>query len=328
MAKILVGTCSWTDPTLLAANFYPNEANTPERRLQYYARNFNLVEVDSTYYSMPTERNSRLWVERTPEDFTFDIKAFRLFTQHPTKIQAFPNDIGRLMPAMGKTYVYYRDIADETRNVLWQRFNEAVLPLDSAGKLGVVLFQFPEWFFPGRTSREHILQCKHNLPQFRLAIEFRNAAWLEENRRQETFGFLKDNNLAYVNVDEPQGFRSSVPPIAGATSDIAVIRFHGRNSNNWERKAITVVERFKYLYSDQELGEWLPKIAELSAKAKQLHVLFNNCYADWGVRNARDIDRLMGSQPSLFPDYATPAKKELPGQLPPIHDDYAAMNKI
>lgn len=309
MAEMLVGVCSWTDPTLLATDFYPREASTAEKRLQHYARNFSLVEVDSTYYSMLTESTARLWVERTPEDFTFDVKAFRLFTQHPAQLQALPKDVTALLPPTDKANVYYRDIPEDVRDLLWQRFSDGLLPLDSAGKLGVVLFQFPEWFFPGKGSIAHLIECKQKLPQYRLAVEFRNGAWLSESRRQETLDFLRENDLVYVSVDEPQGFRSSVPPVAEATSDIAVVRFHGRNNDNWERKGITVAERFKYLYKDEELGEWLPKLAELASKAKQLHILFNNCYADYGVRNARDIDRLIRSQPSLFPDYAKAPKK-------------------
>jgi len=185
-----------------------------------------------------------------------------------------------------------------------------LLPLDSAGKLGIVLLQFPPWFYPGKGSEKHLVECKQNLPQYRLAIEFRNGAWLSESRRRETFDFLRQNDFIYVCVDEPQGFRSSAPSVAQATSEIGVVRFHGRNKDNWEKKGISVVERFKYLYSDEELGEWLPKLAELASKVTRLHILFNNCYGDYGVRNARDIDRLIRSQPYLFPDYLKPPKKE------------------
>ncbi|MCK4331816.1 MAG: DUF72 domain-containing protein, partial [Dehalococcoidia bacterium] len=155
MTNILIGTCSWTDPTLLATDFYPSEANDAEKRLQYYAHHFPVVEVDSTYYSMPAERTARLWVERTPQDFTFNIKAFSLFTQHPTKLQALPKDVRALIPPLEKANLYYRDVPEDVRGMLWRRFSEALLPLDSAGKLGVVLFQFPEWFLPGKGSEKH-----------------------------------------------------------------------------------------------------------------------------------------------------------------------------
>lgn len=310
MGEILIGTCSWTDPTLLAADFYPKEVNTAEKRLQYYTSYFSLVEVDSTYYSMLTQNTAQLWVERTPQDFTFDVKAFSLFTQHPTKLQSVPKDLRSLIPPTNKSTLYYRDIPENVRVLLWQRFNEALLPLDSAGRLGTILFQFPEWFIPGKASNEHLIECKRNLPQYRLAIEFRNSAWLSESRRRETLDFLKQNNLIYVCVDEPQGFRSSVPPIVGATSDIGIVRFHGKNRDNWNKKGISVAERFKYLYSEDELSEWLPRLAKLASGVKQLHILFNNCYGDYGIRNARDMARLLRSQLSLFPDYIKiPIKK-------------------
>jgi len=314
MAEIRIGTCSWTDPTLLATDFYPREANTAEKRLQHYADHFRLVEIDSTYYSMLAQRTATLWVERTPQDFIFNVKAFRLFTQHPTKLEALPKDVRALIPPLEKANVYYRDVPEDVRSLLWQRFNEALLPLDSAGKLGVILFQFPPWFFPGEASSRHLAECKQNLPQYRLAIEFRNAAWLSENRARETVGFLKENDFVYVCVDEPQGLKSSTPPVVEVTSDIGVVRFHGRNKDIWEKKGISAVERFRYLYSDEELSEWLPRLAELASEVRQLHVLFNNCYGDYGIRNARDIDRLMRSQPSLFPDYLkAPGKEPKPG---------------
>lgn len=312
MASILIGTCSWTDPTLLATRFYPSYASTAEARLRYYAQNFNLVEVDSTYYSMLAESTAKLWCQRTPDNFTFDIKAFSLFTQHPTQVPSLPKDI---QTALGRTNLrtprlYYRDLPSEIRNELWDRFSQALLPLDSAGKLGVVLFQFPQWFYPREDNREYIIQCQQRLLQYRLAIEFRNGAWLREGETARTLSLLKDNNLAYVSVDEPQGFRSSVPPLAEATSDIGLVRFHGRNKENWEKKGITVAERFRYLYNEDELREWLPKLGGLASQTKQLHVLFNNCHGDYGVRNARDMAGLIRSRPSLFPDLAEAKKKE------------------
>ena len=303
MGRILVGTSSWTDPTLLESGFYPENANTPEKRLLYYASRYSLVEVDSTYYGMPAEKTARLWVERTPRDFVFDIKAFSLFTNHPTQLRVLPKDLRDMVPARDKRSLYYRDIPEETRGQLWERFASALLPLDSAGKLGMVLFQFPEWFLPGRRSWDHILECRDNLPQYRIAVEFRNGLWLSDNRRKETFGTLRDNGLVYVVVDEPQGFRSSVPPVLEATADTAVVRFHGHNRENWERKGITAAERYRYLYGGEELEEWLPRLAKLSSQVKEMHVLFNNCYRDYGLKNASDIDRLMQSQQGMFPDY-------------------------
>ena len=191
---------------------------------------------------------------------------------------------------MSKRKVYLEDIAlDEA----WRRFERALLPLDSAGKLGVVLFQFPPWFSAGDEPRRYILTCRARLPQYRIAVEFRHSSWLNEENAVRTLNFLRDNDLPLVCVDEPQGFRSSLPPMAEATADIGVIRFHGRNSETWEKGGISVAERFNYLYSEAELGEWLPRISRLSAVTRQLHVLFNNCYQDKAVTNGRQMKLML-----------------------------------
>ena len=298
MAKIRVGTCSWTDPTLLSSGrFYPDSARSAEARLQYYASQFNMVEVDSGYYALPNERNSYLWAERTPDDFVFDFKAFRIFTQHPTPISSLPKNIRNELTTelQEKKNLYYRDLPAELVDELWQRFETALLPLDTVGKLGVVLFQFPPWFYPGSQQLDYIEMCKEKLRQFRLAAEFRNNVWLSEKNRASTFDFLRRNDLPFVCVDEPQGFKSSVPPVAEVTSDLGLIRFHGRNSETWEKKGIGPAERFNYLYTEAELQPWASKIAQISQQTSEMHVLFNNCYQDKAVVNARQMCFMLGS---------------------------------
>jgi uncharacterized protein YecE (DUF72 family) len=296
MGEILVGTCSWTDPTLIrSGRFYPAEAKSAEARLQFYASQFRLVEVDSTYYAMPNEATARLWVERTGADFTFDLKTFRLFTMHPTPLVSLPKDIREALPkyTAEKKNIYQKDLPPEVINELWSRFERALLPLDSAGKLGTVLFQFPPWYLPGDEQRDYILTCKQKLPQYRIAVEFRHNSWVNEKNKERTITFLRDNNLPYVCVDEPQGFKSSVPAITQATSDIALVRFHGRNRATWEKQGITTAERFNYLYSENELKEWVPRINYLAEKTQQCHVLFNNCHEDKAVSNARQIKLML-----------------------------------
>jgi uncharacterized protein YecE (DUF72 family) len=296
MGDILVGTCSWTDRTLIeSGRFYPEWARSAESRLQYYGSQFPIVEVDSTYYALANERTSGLWVERTSDSFLFDIKTFRLFTQHPTPQSALPKDIRQALPAelTEKNNLYSRDLTEELRDELWNRFERALLPLDSAGRLGVVLFQFPPWFYPGNEQREYILSCKERLPQYRIAVEFRHNSWLNEKNVDRTLSFLRENDLPYVCVDEPQGFKSSMPPLAEATSEIGLVRFHGRNREVWEKKGISATERFNYLYTEKELKEWVPRIEELASKTRQLHVLFNNCYADKAVVNAGQMKMMV-----------------------------------
>jgi uncharacterized protein YecE (DUF72 family) len=298
MAKIRVGTCSWTDPTLLSSGrFYPDSARSAEARLQYYASQFNTVEVDSSYYALPNERNSYLWTERTPDDFVFNFKVFRIFTHHPTPVSALPKSIRNELTTelQEKKNLYYRDLPAELVDELWQRFESALLPLDTVGKLGVVLFQFPPWFYPGSEQLDYIETGKAKLQQYRLAIEFRNNVWLSEKNRAATFDFLSRNDLPFVCVDEPQGFKSSVPPVAEVTSDVGLVRFHGRNSQTWEKKGIGPAERFNYLYTEEELQPWASKITEISKQTSEMHVLFNNCYQDKAVVNARQMCFMLGS---------------------------------
>jgi len=304
MARIRVGTCSWTDPTLLSCGrFYPHSARSAEARLHYYSSQFDLVEVDSSYYSLPSERTGYLWAQRTGDNFTFDVKAFRLFTQHPTPLDSLPKDLRQeLTPALPqKANLYYSDMPGELVNELWRRFEMSLLPLDTVGKLGIVLFQFPPWFYPSQQQLDYILFCKDRLPQYRLAIEFRNNVWLNDRNRSNTIDFLRRNALPFVCVDEPQGFKSSVPPVSEVTADIGLVRFHGRNTGTWEKKGISTVERFNYLYSEEELKPWATKIAGMASQTAETHVLFNNCHQDKAVVNARQMCFLLGSQGDTRP---------------------------
>ena len=296
-ARILVGTCSWADKTLVDSGWYPATAKTPEDRLRFYAEQFPIVEVDATYYGLPSERNAALWVDRTPDDFVFDIKSYALFTHHPAALRSLPKDLREALPSarQEKRNLYYRDAPPGVRDELWARFNSALLPLDSAGKLGTVLFQFPPWFLPGRDSSDYILEAKERLGQYTIAVEFRNNLWLSERNQERTLKLLADNAIPYVCVDEPQGFRSSVPPVVAATAPVALVRMHGRNHETWEKKGIGAAERFDYLYSEEELEEWLPRVRQLAEGAREVHVLMNNCRNDYAVRNARQLAGQLGA---------------------------------
>ena len=272
--NLFLGTCSWTDKSLVDSGlFYPPSVKTPEERLRFYASQFPVVEVDSSYYGMPSERNSALWVERTPDPFLFHFKAFSPFTHHPTPPRALPKDMREALPQalQQRRSLYLRDLSGELIVELWARFESALLPLDSAGKLGLVLLQFPRWFLPGSDSLGHIQECRRRLPQYRLAVEFRNASWLSDRNRERALRFLEEHRLAFVAVDEPQGFQSSVPPVAVATSDVAYVRFHGRNADTWEKRGATASDRFDYYYTDRELQEWVPRVRSLQAQAREVH---------------------------------------------------------
>src|SRR3990172_9381284 len=164
----------------------------------------------------------------------------------------------------------------------------------AAGKLGAVLFQFPPWFHPSPENLDYIGQCRDRLASYRLAVEFRVGAWLDDGHREDTLRFLREHGLTLACVDEPQGFRSSVLPVAGVTAPLAFIRFHGRNGANWEKKGIPADERYSYLYDEKELEEWVPKIAQMAEKSAELHIIFKNKHGDYPARNARQLRLLLG----------------------------------
>ena len=291
--EILIGTASWTDKTLLASGWYPKDAKTPEKRLAFYASNFPAVEVDATYYALPSEKNAALWAERTPGHFTFNVKAYALMTQHPATVKSLPKEIRDLAPS-SKARVYPKDLPAEAIERVFEMFASALMPLHSAGKLGYILFQFPEWFVPGDENRDYIVQAAGRLPDFRIAVEFRRGTWMTEKSAPRTLAFLSEHDLPYVCVDMPQGFDSSVPPVVAATAeDLAVVRFHGHNDKNWKVKGVTTAERFDYLYSPKELKGWAPRLRELAGETKRLHAMFNNCYGDKAVRNAKQMADLL-----------------------------------
>jgi uncharacterized protein YecE (DUF72 family) len=295
-AQIKIGTCSWTDPTLTGTDlFYPDTDMTAEERLVFYADHFPIVEVDSTYYAPPSERVAGLWVERTPDDFTFDIKAFRLLTQHPTPPKSLWKGIREKLPedVAEKRNVYMRDLPRDLQAQATQAFRDALMPLHSAGKLGVVLFQFPPYVYPTRGAFGYMKWAAEQLEDFQLAIEFRNGRWLDPEHMTDTLEFLERHSLAYVCVDEPQGFKTSVPPVVAVTAPVAEVRFHGRNAENWEKRGISAAERFRYDYSSEELEEWVSRIETLAESADSVHALMNNCYSDYGIRSARGLGELL-----------------------------------
>ncbi len=297
VGNISIGTASWTERTLLASRaFYPATANTPERRLRYYARHFPVVEVDATYYALPSLANAQAWADRTPDDFALGVKAYAALTQHPVEPLRFPRDLqAELPPAMRRTRrVYPRDLPPPVLDEMWTRFHAALAPLRDAGKLDYVLFQMPRWFTPTRESHAYLDAIQARLPATRIAIEFRQSGWMTDERAARTLDFLRRRDLVYVAVDEPQGTAASVPPLADATSaQLAVVRFHGRRTDTWTKPNATTIERFGYLYQESELREWVPRIQALAKQSRQVHVLMNNCYRHYAVQNAKDMAVLL-----------------------------------
>jgi len=297
MSRILVGTSSWADRSLVESGlFYPPEVKTAAERLSYYAGKFPIAEIDSSYHYFATRQNLSLWLENTPPGFTFDIRAFSLFTGHPTPVGALPRAIreehAQLADHKGNIYLHHlsEDVADQ----LWEIFASYAAKMESAGKLGVILFQFPPWFHISKENLDYLTACRERFPKQQLAIEFRTADWLREDNLQHTLTFLRQHELAVVCVDEPQGLKSSVPPLAEVTSPVGIVRFHGRNAANWEKKGISVEERFNYLYDEDELRAWVQKVRKMAGQAAKVHVIFKNKFHDYSVKNAGQFTKMLG----------------------------------
>ena len=295
---IHVGTCSWTEKTLIqSGEFYPKTVKTAEGRLRYYANSFDTVEVDSSYYAIPDMRNTSLWVERTPEDFIFQIKVYGALTGHRVDPKTLPKDIFNLLQEKDKTekHVYIRE--PHLLQVIADRFKEALSPLKRADKLGVIVFQFPPWFYYKAANMDYILNCRELMQGLPVAVEFRHGSWLTSDRLDSLLQFLRKHQLTYITADEPQyGNLATVPFLPNVTSEIAYFRFHGKNSENWLKKGIETSLRFAYLYSDEELKEFVPRIQDVDKKAKVTYAMFNNCHGGFAVKNALRLKEMVKEQ--------------------------------
>jgi uncharacterized protein YecE (DUF72 family) len=296
--EIRIGTASWTDPTIVKGGvFYPRGVSSSEDRLRYYASQFSTVEVDSTYYSLPERAIAVLWAERTPADFVFHVKAHALMTGQPTEVARLPEPLIDALPRAlaEKSRIYAKDLPLELYDAVWSYFLDAIEPLRAAGKLGGVLLQYPRWFLPTPENKDHLAESAVRLAGTPGAVELRSRHWYggadgSGKATQWTLDMLRDLGLAYVMVDGPQGLESSVPPVMAVTTPaLAMVRLHGRRAATWEAAKVPTVERYRYLYSPQELDAWVPRIEEASAQARRTTVFLNNCYGNYGTTNAREL---------------------------------------
>ena len=274
MTPIRIGTCSWADESL-SKFFYPK--GTPAReRLAYYAERFDTVEVDSTFYRLPSPEMVAGWAERTPDGFVMHVKAFGLMTRHPTKLEQLPPDLRGDAPVDDKGRV--ERPSRELRGEVFDRFRAALEPLRQAGKLGGILFQLPPYVVRKATSLDYLAWARERLAGDDMLVEFRHVSWLEEEARAATLAFLEELRATHVIVDAPriEGAKNLAPTVVALTSPTAYVRFHGRNAETWNRRGGSAAERFDYLYSSVELREWVGPLRELSEQAEQAFALFNN----------------------------------------------------
>jgi len=247
--------------------------------------------VDSTYYRPLGPNLAHTWSERVPEGFVFDVKAYGLLTGHPVAPATLWPDIRDLLDeeAGSRPRVYAHHLPAEALEEAWARFRGMLAPLQRSGHMGAVLLQYPPWFVPNRANREELSRAPGRLGGLLGSIELRSPKWLADERdRERSLGLLRDLGLVLVIVDAPEA--SGLPTLLDVTNEeLAVVRFHGRANGTWRARNVTAAERFRYLYSDQELAEWAPRARELAQRASRVHLLMNNCYQDYGVRNAAQL---------------------------------------
>jgi uncharacterized protein YecE (DUF72 family) len=295
-AEVRVGTCSWTDRTLVkGTDWYPRRSMSAAERLAFYSARFPVVEADSTYYGPPSRQLAEGWSERTPDGFRMNVKAYSMMTGHPTKPETLWRDIAEsLEPAAAtKRNVYPHHLPADAVDEVWTRFADALEPLRASGRLGSVLLQYPPWFTPKRANRDELARARERLGGLPACVELRSPLWFGKDDLDRTLGWLADHELTLVNVDAPKV--SKLPRLAAATADLAVVRFHGRADDTWSGRATSAAERFRYLYDKRELRPWVKRVQELADDAREVHVLMNNCYEDYGVRNAADMTDLLAS---------------------------------
>ena len=302
--NVWIGTCSWTDPSLIQCKrFYPRGCSSAEARLRYYASQFPVVEVDSSFFAMPSAVNSALWVERSPAAFVFNVKAFRLLTGHQTPPQAFPRDLAAALPPLQgrKKNYYHADVPAELRDELWRRFIEALAPLRQAGKLKAVHFQFAPWVTHSPEWRAHVEQCVQRMAGHLVAVEFRNHTWFGAGRAQDTLAWERELGVAHVVVDEPQGVGNFAQAVWAVTNPaLAIVRLHGRNAQTWAAKGLAASsERFNHDYLDAELQELADRMDALAEQALAVQALVNVNFEDQGIKAARRLTLLMQRYSSL-----------------------------
>lgn len=261
------GTCAWADHQ----HFYPRSLR-PSERLRYYARRFSVVEVDCTYYGLPRPAVVSAWSEAVADDFIFHVKAFRDMTLHD---RSEPN------------------LAQKERH--FAALDELLQPLRNRRVMGAVLFQYPPWFYKKSSHMAYVAACREYFQTDLVAIEFRNRTWWHGKERDDTLQFLTALQAVHVVSDEPQVGDGCVPLVSEVTdSRLAIVRFHGRNAATWATPGLSSsAERFNYLYSREELNELVPMVRSMAARVAETHLLMNNNFGDYAVRNAAEWQEIL-----------------------------------
>jgi uncharacterized protein YecE (DUF72 family) len=296
--RIIVGTSSWADPGFVE-EWYPTGMAARDR-LEWYARRFDFVEVNSSFYAIPEPGTVARWAEVTPDGFTFDYKLHRALSRHAATAESLPPDLrdGLELTSRGRVR-----LNPGLEHALIERTLEAVKPLEGAGKLGSFLLQLTPSFSPDRHRLDELAPLVDALGERQLAIEFRHRGWVDEGRIESTLEWLSEHDAAFVAVDAPKEVHIPIMPDVDAvtTPKLAYLRLHGRNAEGY-MKGKSVAERFGWDYSDQELEEVGARVKAMAEDAMSVHVAFNNNRGADAPTSARRFRTLMGQDPGPPPD--------------------------
>ena len=289
--RILIGTASWSDPGFVE-RWYPRKMAAHER-LAWYAQHFEMVEVNSTFYSIPAGRMVERWCASTPDNFIFNVKLHQLFSFHSTQRKLLPPELQRIAQTDAKGRVTK---SPELQDALLESFLRAMSILRSSGKLGVFLLQLSPAFSPRKhelVELEPLIEQVHDWP---MAIELRNRNWVAGDQLRSTIDFLRKYQIGFVNVDAPEADHFSVLPsdLNEVTNPrFTYLRLHGRDAKAY-LTGKTVAARFNYDYSDEEISEVAQRSGKLAREAEAVHVVFNNNNLDYAPRAATRLRKALG----------------------------------
>jgi uncharacterized protein YecE (DUF72 family) len=291
LGKILVGTASWSDPGFVQ-RWYPKKMPAGER-LGWYAQHFELVEVNSTFYSVPEPRMVERWCAATADDFTFDVKLHQLFSFHSTSAKLLPPDLQARAETDANGKVKPTPALQEA---LLKTFLRSMSIFRQASKLGMLLLQLSPAFSPRKHELSELEPVIDMLSDYDLAIEFRNRNWAIGDQLGSTIDFIRKHRAIFVNVDAPASDHFMVMPSdvdEVTNSKVAYLRLHGRNAKAYITGK-TVAARFDYDYSDDEIAEVTERTKKLAKEARKLHVIFNNNNLDYAPRAALRLRKALG----------------------------------
>lgn len=268
---IYIGVTGWRDHHSL----YPPQMKAKDKLIEY-GSHFPTVEVDASFYAVQPIRNMSKWVQETPDNFRFVVKAYQGMTGHQQGNFPF-----------------------ESKAEMFQAFKDSLVPFQEAKKLAMVLFQFPPWFDCKKENVTYLRYCKQMMGVIPIALEFRHQSWFSDNYRDSTLDFIKQEGWIHAIADEPQAGNGSIPIVPVATHpDMTLIRMHGRNVHGWTKPKSANTNwrevRYLYKYNQQELLEWKERVLELAKTSQDIIILFNNNSGGDAAVNAKEFQAMLG----------------------------------